>query len=347
MNLAAEDLLEISPRSRRVRLIVNLFRREERSAVRQLIDSVVHPQEGSPFSVEPEALDATVSLPDGRQASVTLIVCLVGDGGYDGALLHWEVRRSSSQVAGKMAAERASSDNRHAYALQRLADAASDIAEQDSPAETLRHIANQARAAVACDDVGVTLARRHGAVETPAATGELARECDRLQFELGEGPSFGALDEAAPISVPDMRTEARWPRFAPRAAELGVGSMLVLPLAAPRGTLGALNLYARTPAGFDEDSELIAHAFATHAAIALAHAQMESNLRTAMASREEIGRAVGILMERHRLSAPQAFDMLVHVSQRLHRKLRDIAAWVDATGEDPSTLLAPGRRQVR
>ena len=112
-----------------------------------------------------------------------------------------------------------SSDNPRAYAFQRLADAASDIAEQDSPAETLRHIANQARAALACDEVGVTLARHHGVVETPAATGELARECDRLQFELGEGPSFGALDEAAPISVPDMRTDSRWPRFAPRAAE--------------------------------------------------------------------------------------------------------------------------------
>ena len=56
-------------------------------------------------------------------------------------------------------------------------------------------------------------------VLSAAATGELACECDRLQFELGEGPSFGALDEAAPISVPDMRTDSRWPRFAPRAAE--------------------------------------------------------------------------------------------------------------------------------
>jgi GAF domain-containing protein len=142
-----------------------------------------------------------------------------------------------------------------------------------------------------------------------------------------------------------MDSESRWPQFAPRAAELGVGSMLVLPLNAPRGTLGSLNLYARATSAFDQDSALIADAFATHAGIALAHAQMESNLRTAMTSREEIGRAVGILMERHRVAATQAFDMLVFVSQRTHRKLRDIAAWVDATGEDPSVLLPVGHRR--
>jgi GAF domain-containing protein len=349
MNRAAHQLLEIPPTSRRTRVIVNLFRHEDRSAVRQLINQLVHRRQGTPFGNGPDPLEATVSLPDGRLSPVVLSVRRSGDGGTDGVLLHWELRRNTAKVPHDGAPRGLRPlDGREVSALQRLADAASDMAGQDSPAATLQHVANQARAAIAgCDEVGVTLARRHGAVETAAATGELARACDQLQYELAEGPCLGALDDGSPTKVADMRTEKRWPVFTPRAAELGVGSMLVFPLAAPRGTLGSLNLYARSAAAFDEDTELIAHAFATHAGIALAHAQMESNLRTAMASREEIGRAVGILMERHRVAATQAFDMLVFVSQRTHRKLRDIAAWVDATGEDPSMLLPAGSRRVR
>ncbi|MGH3262760.1 MAG: ANTAR domain-containing protein, partial [Trebonia sp.] len=57
-------------------------------------------------------------------------------------------------------------------------------------------------------------------------------------------------------------------------------------------------------------------------------------------TREEIGQAVGILMERHRLSARQAFDAMIYVSQNTHRKLRDIARWVTEAGENPNSLLS-------
>jgi GAF domain-containing protein len=140
-----------------------------------------------------------------------------------------------------------------------------------------------------------------------------------------------------------MAREQRWPRFARRAAGLGVGSLLAVPLTTPRGTIGALNLYAARPGAFDDDDELTAVAYATHAAIALANAELESNLRTGLATREEIGRAVGILMERHRITASAAFDMLVVASQHSHRKLRDVAAWMNETGEDLAALIRAKR----
>ena len=55
-------------------------------------------------------------------------------------------------------------------------------------------------------------------------------------------------------------------------------------------------------------------------------------------SREQIGRAVGILMERHRITASASFERLIAASQRTHRKLREVAQWVNETGEDPEQL---------
>ena len=64
--------------------------------------------------------------------------------------------------------------------------------------------------------------------------------------------------------------------------------------------LGALNLYSGEPNAFDIDSENLALGYATHVGLALSAIDKERNLRKAMDSREMIGQAMGILMERHR-----------------------------------------------
>jgi GAF domain-containing protein len=228
--------------------------------------------------------------------------------------------------------------------VQTLAVAAVDIASQSSPAQTIEHVVAQARAAVPdCEEAGVMLVRARGRIESAANTGELAAACDKLEEALGEGPCLGAIERSEPIMVKDVAHDARWPRFGRHAASLGVGSLLAVPLSTPRGVIGALNLYSSRVDAFDDGDELIAVAFATHAAIALANAELEANLRTGLATREEIGRAVGILMERHRITASAAFDMLVVASQHSHRKLRDVATWVNETGEDPAALIAAKR----
>ena len=99
--------------------------------------------------------------------------------------------------------------------------------------------------------------------------------------------------------------------------------------------LGALNLYARRPRAFGEESEDVGLVLAAHAAVALAGAQHEQNLQRAVSSRDTIGQAKGILMERHKLTADQAFDVLARVSQELNRKLVDIARELAETGAVP------------
>ena len=61
------------------------------------------------------------------------------------------------------------------------------------------------------------------------------------------------------------------------------------------------------------------------------------DLNTALGTRETIGEALGILMERERVTANQAFDILRRASQHLNIKLRDVAQNLVETGESPDT----------
>ena len=130
-----------------------------------------------------------------------------------------------------------------------------------------------------------------------------------------------------------MRLEKRWPAFAQRAAAAGAVSMLSFQLYVEADNLGALNLYANEPNAFTDESEHVGLLFASHAAVAFAAAKTEGNLRVAVATRDLIGQAKGILMERFKITGPQAFDVLVHASQVRNRKLRDVAEELVDTGD--------------
>ncbi|SHF88822.1 GAF and ANTAR domain-containing protein [Geodermatophilus nigrescens] len=191
------------------------------------------------------------------------------------------------------------------------------------------------------DECGITLVIKRRKVESRAPTGDLPRRIDRLQERLGEGPCLDAVYEEQTVRIDDIREERRWSRFAAEAARLGVRSMLSFQLFVTGGTLGALNLYAQEPRAFGEEAESIGLVFASHGAIALAGAQAEEHLRVAVASRDLIGQAKGILMERYKITADDAFRLLVTTSSRTNRKLVTIAEELSVTGAMPGP--DPGR----
>jgi GAF domain-containing protein len=201
--------------------------------------------------------------------------------------------------------------------------------------KTLQAITNAAVDAVpGADSVSVSLVQGRR-VEPRAATDELPREIDDLQSRLGEGPCLDALRDNRTVRVEDFTAEDRWPRFAAEAAAQGVGSSISFQLFVEGDTLGALNVYSRRAHAFEEDAETIGLVFASHASIALSAAQNEENLHRAIDKRELIGQATGILMERHRLTAPQAFQVLVQASSHTNRKLFDLADELATTGTMP------------
>jgi transcriptional regulator with GAF, ATPase, and Fis domain len=218
-----------------------------------------------------------------------------------------------------------------------LAETFGDIArvlqQQDDLQSTLAAIVAAAVHTVpGAQQAGITVAGARGVMTTPAATHEVVRRVDRIQYDTGQGPCVTAIREHATLRLDDMNAESRWPDFAHRAAQLGVRSMLSFQLYVTDTNLGALNLYAEHIAAFDDTSEYIGLLFASHAAVALTGARQRHHLNQQLLMREVIGQAKGILMERHNITADQAFALLVRASQHSNRKLTDLARELAETG---------------
>ncbi|WP_231851663.1 GAF and ANTAR domain-containing protein [Modestobacter italicus] len=220
-----------------------------------------------------------------------------------------------------------------------MSSVARQLQEEHGDVEaTLQIITAVAAATVpGVDECGITYVVGRQQLEPRAWTSELPQMADALQDRLREGPCLDAVWENAVVRVDDLETETRWPRFTREAGALGVGSMLCFQLFVQADVLGALNLYSRGPSAFDDESMDVGLMFAGHAAVALAGAEHEADLRGGMTHRDLIGQAKGILMERHRLTADQAFGVLVHTSSVTNRKVRDIAEELTTTGLLPPT----------
>ena len=199
---------------------------------------------------------------------------------------------------------------------------------------TLQAIATAAvRTVPHADACGITYVIGRSTLEPRAATGELPRAVDALQERLRQGPCVDAVRDQKVVRVDDVRSEERWPEFAAEASALGVGSMVCFQLFVEGDHLGAMNMYSRTPGAFDDESADIGLLFASHAAVALAGAEHEEHLREAVATRDLIGQAKGILMERYKLTAVQAFELLVSASNQTNRRLREVADELATTGQ--------------
>jgi GAF domain-containing protein len=194
-----------------------------------------------------------------------------------------------------------------------------------------------------CNYCGITLRERNGELTAAATTGPVATEVAKLQHALGEGPCLEATWELDTVTVNDLQTETRWPNWAPAAAALGVRSVLSLRLEITGHPVTAsLNLFASSPGAFDSTDLAMASIFARHAANALASARAEDNLRAAARSRQIIGVAQGILIQRFGLTLDQSFELLRRYSQTHNVKLRVLAEHlVEAGGIEPSVTLDP------
>ncbi len=181
-------------------------------------------------------------------------------------------------------------------------------------------------------EASISEIQRRRDVKTLAATGELPRAVDHAQYDFAEGPCLDSLYHQRTVRLPDLDAEQRWPRFVSRARELGVGSMLAVQLFVDGENIGALNLVSREVNAFDDESEHVGLLFASHAAVAMSGERARGHLRSAVSTREVIGQAQGILMERFKVTGEMAFHMLMLASQDSNRKLRDIADELVSTG---------------
>jgi GAF domain-containing protein len=221
----------------------------------------------------------------------------------------------------------------------RLAEMARTLLDQDTVQGTLNQIVFHAIGLVdGCDDAGIlTVTGPRNTVRTLAASSDRVRASDRCQGEVQEGPCFDAARRKHEVyRIADVSTRAeRWPRYAPRARELGIGSVMGFLLFTEEDHLGSLDIYSSRPNAFTKTSEQIGWILASHAAVAFASARAHAQLEEAVQTRTDIGQALGIVMERYKVSDEEAFAVLRKSSQNRNVKLHDIARTVAETGDIP------------
>jgi hypothetical protein len=230
--------------------------------------------------------------------------------------------------------------------LASFAQLAQQLFGSDDLSDALPRVLKHIVAVVAgCDWASVTLLRREGVTDTVASSA-LAAELDELQFGTGIGPSIEALRSEKPVYVCSLGDSPRWPVLAATATQLGVSSALCHGLfihhAAQWSAQGTLNLYSASSDAFSDDDHEFASILAAFVAAATAIAQRrddverrEAALHRGLSTRDVIGQAKGILMERQHLSPGDAFDLLRRASQRLNHKLAEVAQHLADTGELP------------
>jgi hypothetical protein len=174
-------------------------------------------------------------------------------------------------------------------------------------------------------EASISITTKDRLIQTLAPTGPLVTRADHLQYELGEGPCLDAALDDPIVAVNDLAADPRWPDFGPKAAALGFGSQVAFQFRAEPHVRGALNLYALEPNSIDQDSVQLGSMFAGQIAVAMGWARQDQTMTEALATRNVIGQAVGIVMERYQLDSDRAFAFLVRLSQTRNTKLRTVA----------------------
>ena len=179
---------------------------------------------------------------------------------------------------------------------------------------------------------------RSGRFTTAASTAQEAVRADVLQYDIGSGPCVDAVLKESLFVTGQVRTDSRWSKWGQRAhTEVGVNSVLSqrLHLQDQAGVVAGLNIYSDKPDAFDRSAVGVALILATHGALVLSEqlaSQRAGTLSKALVSNREIGVDMGILMNQHRFTRQEAFDVLRVASQNSNRKLATIAAEVADTG---------------
>jgi transcriptional regulator with GAF, ATPase, and Fis domain len=171
-----------------------------------------------------------------------------------------------------------------------------------------------------------------------AATSELAVQIDDFQQHYREGPCLDAAIGNTMIMCNDLREDSRWPRFAEAAVAVGIHSLMSFQLYTHNARMGALNLFGIKPEVFTPEKEAMGAMLATHAATALIANDRELQFQSALASRDVIGQAKGMIMARFDVDAVRAFELLTKLSQDSNTRVAVVAEEIVSRGPEPKSL---------
>lgn len=179
---------------------------------------------------------------------------------------------------------------------------------------------------------GLLLTDRQDSLQVVAASSERTRLLELFQLQTDQGPCVDCFRTGQPISVADLSSAGRWPRFTAAAAEVGFAAVHALPMRLRTEVIGALNLFDTTPGALDEGMLRVGQALADVATIGLLQQRaiqrrdvLTEQLQSALNSRILIEQAKGVLAERLHLDMADAFTLLRHHARSTNRRLSELA----------------------
>jgi GAF domain-containing protein len=209
-----------------------------------------------------------------------------------------------------------------------LTVASQQLHETSTPHSTLR---TAVRLAVhimpGAEHAGISVVERGDGLRTLAWTDEVVRSAESGHTGREQHGHWDQLWHSPVARITDSEADDGWDVL----AALGLRSALSLRLRADKRRLTVLTAYARKPGVFDEEATRVGRLFTAHVSIALDSATVREQLTEAMQTRDLIGQATGILMERQGIDAAAAFESLVRASQRENVKLRELARRIVGT----------------
>jgi len=182
---------------------------------------------------------------------------------------------------------------------------------------------------------GVTVTRNAKHIDTPAATHKWPILLDEVQQRHREGPCLTAAWEEKTVHVADLETDDRFPLYRRDALEqTPIRSIMAFQMFIAGETMGALNVYSEEPNVFGQVSRDMGLIFAAHSSVAWNAARRDEQFKRALGSRDLIGQAKGMIMERYGVDAVQAFEVLRKLSQDSNVPLVQVATELVANRQD-------------
>ena len=197
---------------------------------------------------------------------------------------------------------------------------------------------------------GLLLTDGRDTLQMIAASSERSRLLELFQLQTDQGPCLDCFRTGQPVSVADLPSAGRWPRFTAAAAEVGFAAVHALPMRLRTEVIGALNLFDTEPGPLDDGRLRIGQALADVATIGLLQHRairrrdvITEQLQTALNSRILIEQAKGVLAERLHLDVAEAFTVLRDVARNNNRRLSELAEAIVDGSEQIPPAMATGR----
>jgi GAF domain-containing protein len=204
----------------------------------------------------------------------------------------------------------------------------------------VRHVCEAVILAADVDGVALAVAASATPRETLYVSGPVASVMEELAMTLGEGPGVDALVGGGVVlaaDITDAKFVARWPVFAPAAAQAGVRAVFGLPLQAGGIRLGVMGLYRSEPGGLDGEQLADALMLADTACALLLDLAGQGPGRVYQGGSEPVGgqhpvvhQATGMLIVQLGVSAAVAMIRLRAYAYVHDRRLGEVAADVVA-----------------